>query len=313
MATDKQPNFIRFQQMHIDAARNSTDDFNFFHDKNKWEKIRENPFGGPIVLGFQLACLIEYQINLHRQRHDEHSLIDDYKLQYSNYQFSFARALKPDEAVTVHIKNSRLRTGDQPALSNRIFIKSEDDLILMGTKKETTAPLCKLDWSHTVPGELIHHSDRDYIAQTPYFLKRKFMNTGNAKNFLTGSNAEQSLYIDELENKVCFPETFPISLLSCALLERAHKEQHDFHTNPMVYTAHFFSIDRATLRKVKSNDTLHILIKNPTQVDQLKGLGNSTVNQIQYECVGIINDKALLYQAQIWLAPLAEIIRATTN
>jgi hypothetical protein len=42
-----------YQQIHIDAARNATDDFNPFHDQKKWSRIHGNPFGMPIVLGFQ--------------------------------------------------------------------------------------------------------------------------------------------------------------------------------------------------------------------------------------------------------------------
>ena len=43
-----------FSQAHIDVARNSTDDFNPFHDPLRWQRIEGNPFGSPIALGFQL-------------------------------------------------------------------------------------------------------------------------------------------------------------------------------------------------------------------------------------------------------------------
>ena len=52
-----EPHYI-FNNIHIDVARNSTDDFNLFHDKLKWSEIEGNPFGGPIVLGFQLLGFI---------------------------------------------------------------------------------------------------------------------------------------------------------------------------------------------------------------------------------------------------------------
>ncbi len=42
-----------YQQIYIDAARNATDGFNPFHDQKKWSRIHGNPFGMPIVLGFQ--------------------------------------------------------------------------------------------------------------------------------------------------------------------------------------------------------------------------------------------------------------------
>ena len=47
-----------FDQLHIDVARIATDDFNLFHDSKKWQYIKNNPFNGTIVLGFQLESLI---------------------------------------------------------------------------------------------------------------------------------------------------------------------------------------------------------------------------------------------------------------
>ena len=47
-----------FEQLHIDVARNTTDDFNPFHDPKRWQRIRNNPFGSTIVLGFQTEFLV---------------------------------------------------------------------------------------------------------------------------------------------------------------------------------------------------------------------------------------------------------------
>jgi len=52
-----QPGFS-FSQLHIDVARNAIGDFNPFHDPVKWHRIQGNPFGGPIVMGFQLEMLL---------------------------------------------------------------------------------------------------------------------------------------------------------------------------------------------------------------------------------------------------------------
>jgi len=65
-ATDGGSMPLAFQQIHIDAARNATDDFNPFHDPRKARLVRGNPFAGTIVLGFQLEGLIEHAIDLHR-------------------------------------------------------------------------------------------------------------------------------------------------------------------------------------------------------------------------------------------------------
>ncbi len=42
----------QFSQIHIDVACNATDDFNLIHDSQRWSRIVNNPFQGPIILGF---------------------------------------------------------------------------------------------------------------------------------------------------------------------------------------------------------------------------------------------------------------------
>ena len=123
------------------------------------------------------------------------------------------------------------------------------------------------------------------------------MNTSNAKNFLCGSFVDQSLYFDELNNTADFPEIFPCSLISCGLLEKALKNHHNFEENPMVYTTHKITLDRMLLGKLKSNDALHILIKElPDQPGS-------------YECYGLIQDNQILYRGIISLTSLQNILK----
>ena len=88
-----------FEQIHIEVARNATDDFNLFHDKHKWLEITHNPFKGPIVLGFQLNTLIEYQLRLYRETLHEDQIITDKQLRFSNYQINFVNALRPRQEM----------------------------------------------------------------------------------------------------------------------------------------------------------------------------------------------------------------------
>ena len=308
--TTESPQGFIFEQIHIDAARNSSDDFNLFHDKNKWQRIRDNPFGGPIVLGFQLECLIEYRMCLHRRQHGEDALIAQRALRYSNYQLTFADVVRPGEPVFIDIKNSQLGGGDNITLANRVALKKDGGLVLLGYKKESQRPLfppavdlSQLPALHELP-------DRCHIANSGFFLKRKFMNTGNAKNFLSGSLAEQDDYFDELEDKASFPEIFPVSLVSCALLEHGRNAGHDFEREPMVYTGHKISVDRQHLCNVKSNDEVHLLIRKATAPEGDKGLGGSTVAHHLYHCLGIVGDATPLFWAEIAITPLDEIVKA---
>lgn len=299
---------MKFSQIHIEAARNSTDDFNLFHDKHKWRRIRANPFGGPIALGFQLECLIEYQLRCYRLANNEAALIDDNQLSFSNYQFSFANVVRPDTEMQVDIRRSQFNTSDGGLLSNRVMLKAGGRPVLVGHKKESVRPLALPDADMSGLPSLHDVPDRSYVEDGRYFLKRKFMNVGNAKNFLSGSLAEQADYFDELEGRVNFPEVFPVGLISGALLERAMAQGHDFEKAPMVYTSHHISIDRRRLQLLKSNDRLDILVSKPRQVAAVKGLGMSAIPQSVYDCYGLLDGGLLLYQAEIALAALDDIL-----
>ncbi|MCK9605401.1 MAG: hypothetical protein M0R33_03005 [Methylomonas sp.] len=297
-----------FTQLHIDVARNATDDFNLFHDSKHWHKIKDNPFQGPITLGFQLESLVEGKLTVFRREADEQALIIEHKLNFSNYQFSFANAIKAGQFVEVEIKSSQFKRQPSPMLSNRIMVKSDNNLALLGFKKETTEPLylanpCFPDW-----GDLRRQTDRGNLSGG-YFLKRKFMTTSNAKNFLCGSLRDQTEFFDELQDKVIFPEMFPCALLSSALLEKAQKKAHDFEKNPMVYTSHKISIDRRLLSELKSNDALHILIK-PADNSAEHDFGEASATALDYECYGMVSNNALLFRALISLAPLELILQS---
>lgn len=284
-----------FTPLHVDIARNSTDDFNLFHDKMKWQEVHHNPFGGPILLGFQLEMLIEGAVQQHRREHDEQQLIEDQQMHFSNYQFAFANAVRPHQNVEVLIKKSQLgETDGNRTLSNRLVVKADGKLSLMGFKKESQHPLTLADAELPDLSQLSRSTDREFLPGTDYFVKRKFMTTSNAKNFLCSSLQEQSEFINEVEGKARFPEIFPCALLSSALLEKAKLEGLDFKREPMVYSSHKISIDRRQLNRLQSNDCIHILILQ-RPVESL---------ETEVECYGIINGQNLLYRALISLMPM---------
>ncbi len=299
-----------FDQLHIDVARNATDDFNLFHDSKKWQYIKNNPFNGTIVLGFQLESLIEHKVLLYRQIHKEQKLISDNKLRFSNYHFSFVNAVKPRQLVSIDIKESQLKKGENTTLSNRITVKADGLLALMGSKKESQVALFLPNLDLPKFDKLRLHPDRSFLPNGIFFLKRKFINISNAKNFLCGSLVDQDDYFDEIHYKAIFPEIFPCSLISCALLEKAQIEQYDFEQNPMVYLSHKISIDRMLLEQLKSNDALHLLVKQLSVENESTDQIGHTEVRYDYECYGLIKDNAVLFRALISLAPLDKILKS---
>jgi len=297
-----------FEQIHIEVARNATDDFNLFHDKHKWLEITHNPFKGPIVLGFQLNTLIEYQMRLYREAHHEDEIIADKQLRFSNYQVIFVNALRPRQEMLLEIKKTLIKTIPELTLTNRVTIKSQGKTILLGYKKETPTPLFLADTDLSTLPELKSVADKTLVPGSDFFLKRKWMHNGNVKNFLSGSLAEQSDYFDELTHVANYPEVFPCSLTSGVLLEKAQLENHDFKANPMVYTSHDISVDRFLVKQIKNNDKVYILVRQlPESKDNT--LNHTSILLRTYECYGLLENREILFRIKLNLVPLKNIIK----
>lgn len=294
--------FLRFDQIHIDVARNSTDDFNPFHDPLRWKNISGNPFGSPIALGFQLEFLASDRVA--RQRVAEGHL-PMAQLVYRNFEFSFAGALRAGEAFQIDVKKTVDKIGRGDGLSNRVVVRKADrSPVLIGTQSDTPSPRVSAERGPGDGPPLSDLPDRWIAPDTGVFLKRKFLNTSNAKNFALGTLCRQHDYIDELDERVFFAPLFTASLISCALLERGWAHQHDFEAEPMVYTSHQISVDMDLQQGLRSNDKLHILVEPPEQLAPGKGLGKANVQQQRYRCQGVVGDDRPLFQASVQLAPL---------
>ncbi len=287
-----------FSQLHIDVARFATDDFNLFHDPNKWHRLCGNPFGGPIVLGFQMETWLAEAVAGYRRTHDDPALVEG--LRCSNYQINFAAALNPGQRFGLVIKPSQW-DQTRKVLGNRVLLRSDHGIVLAGHHKLSHEPLVLPACSPDGLPELTTCPDRCELPGN-YFLKRKFMMTANAKNFLLGSLVDPGRYFDELEERVEFPEMFPVSYISCALLERAWHFGHDFERAPMVYTRHEISIDREVVARISSNDPLHVLVASQGEDGGRAG----------FVCLGLIGN-GLLFRARIELMPLQEVVKAATR
>ena len=297
------------EQLHIDVARNATDDFNPFHDLHRWQNIHANPFDGPIALGFQLAGLALDRISQHRDTVGEGNLAWANKLFFSNYQFTFASAVTANSELEVQVRRTSNRIDARGELSNRVMLKTSGRLALMGMRRDTRRPTLPLRFPSDIPFALEQIEDRTILPGSGYFLKRKYLMTSNGKNFCAGCFIPQHHYFDELADKVYFPPAFVLSLVSCALLERAWSEGHDFEARPYLYTNHTFSFDKRLQRQLKSNDRIHLLVSGAENGTAEDGLGNSGIPQIQHHCYGILNENQVLFHGRVGLAELEDVLK----
>lgn len=300
---------LSFEQLHIDVARNSTDDFNPFHDPRRWRRIDGNPFGTTIALGFQMEMLAADRVSRHRGDTDPCASAGQDGLHYSNFEFQFARALRAGERFEVQVRDTVTADGGR-GISNRVLLRAEDGgLVLRGSVSETAEPRFMPDDEPSGLPSLQHLPDRTRAPGTPYFVKRKFLNTSNGKNFVLGALCKQHDYFDELDERVCFPPLFTAALVSCALLEKGWAEHYDFEADPMVYVSHQISVDKRLQRALRSNDVLHLLVDGPHPVE-IPGRGGGRPAALQqYRCFCLVHGRETLFRASLRLAPLHSFVR----
>ncbi|MCB1772161.1 MAG: MaoC family dehydratase [Gammaproteobacteria bacterium] len=292
---------LRFDQIHIDVARNATDDFNPFHDPGRWRNIHGNPFAGPIALGFQLELLAADRIS--RLRRDAAETLP--ASAFSSYDFRFANALRAGEVFYVDVRKTLRDHQGDGGYTNRVVLRKQNgDLVLMGNRHDAACARFLPEWQlGDLPGTK-GRQDRALLADNDWFLKRKYLNTSNGKNFAVGALCQQSDYFDEICDKVHFPALFTASLISCALLERGRHANYDFEADPMVYLSHQISIDNQVQDSLRSNDCLDILVEGPSITTDTRGLTAGHGEQMTYRCFGIARESELLFRAVVKLAPL---------
>ena len=297
---------FRFREFHLDVARNSSDDFNPLHDPKKWDSVEGNPFGGPVVSVFQLECLIEYLLRRGRSPM-ESRIVEQRGLRFCNYHFTFTGYLRPGDDFQVRIQPSTLNPGAGNTLSNRIYIRKSGELILAGSVRQTPSLLYRSSHDPAQLSEVEREADITYIPGTEYFLKRKYLSTANAKNFVTGCLVDQAYYFDEVQDRVSFPDMVPVSFVSSALFEKNLADNVDVRRHPTVHVRHSISIDQALARDLRSNDRLHVLVTGPEQALPPAALGQFQVPAQRYECFGLVRDNQMLFCAQVFLVPLSAV------
>jgi len=294
-----------FTQMHIEAARNSTDDFNLFHDKLRWDMIPQNPFGGPIALGFQLGCFIETQVDAMRLNDTSTAPDTTQEYPFSGFEFTFAGVVKPGDSISLRFKPGRNKEKDGVnTYSNRLMLMAHNKPVILGYKREYSHMPELLPIAFPSRDDVINAEDRGFVQAGSFFVKHKYMIVGNAKNFLTSAFAEQSHYIDEFEDKVNFPQMYPLGLLSSALLERAQADNYDLKSNPMIYVSHKLVIDKQQVDALRSNHRIMILVSE--QIDK----EDSDKQQKTQYCVAYSQDDKPLFCAAVELMPLSELLKA---
>ena len=290
---------VSFNQLHVEMARNATGDFNPFHDAIKWQLIRNNRFGAPIVLGFQLEMLLAHAVAQQRREALANGSQPLPVPRFGCYRFTFAEAVRVGEPVEVEVKAAHLGRRHGGTIGNRVFLRKEGRTAVAGRVEHRGERPEAMRLDFRPPAGLAELPDHSWLAGGRHFLKHRVLQASDAKNFLAGSQIAPHHYFDDLEGRARFPELFPLSLVSSALLERAASSGYDFMARPLVYAAHDLSIDLQRLRQLRDGQQLHLLVEGPLATAASR-------EHLRYRCLGLLSRGELLFVADIRLAPLSE-------
>jgi outer membrane receptor for Fe3+-dicitrate len=90
---------------------------------------------------------------------------------------------RSQDNLTAIIKKLRMSSDNKTVLSNRLVIKNEQGIVLMGFKSESNVPLFANEQGLFSTFNTKYVFDRTTIDESDYFYKRKYTTNSNAKNF----------------------------------------------------------------------------------------------------------------------------------
>ena len=298
----------RFTQAAIDRARLASRDPNLVHDPQCWQSVSGNPFGGPIVLGFQMVGLVEQALRRCRAEQGEDIFVRDHRLSCSHYQLNFLKAVRPDEPVTVEIKDTRYTDTPDLQLNNRVLLRADDHLALMGHKREAFGPLLLEDYDFTEVDELDTAASGTYLRCCNHFLVRRVLRLSAARQFTAGCG--EPLTASDLNlgpSAPGFSEVYPLALISGALVRKAANDGWNLRSTPLVYKSHELCIDRDKLAAVEDGCRLALLVTQRV----IDGVSERRPAGIDYEnlCFGVLPDRSILFRARLIVSALASTLK----
>jgi len=237
----------------------------------------DTPVGGPIVLGFQLATLIDSQISsldLSRQR-----CSDKFNRDYvsSSYDIRFLRPARSYEVMRIHVKTAPPNNSNEGVVrkqkSDRILISGESGSTALGLRKTSVEQIdqhsalmhsglvgrnCASSCLNTIG--FYHQHKRIDIQSGSRFLKASLGTDLNSDD----SNKRGLLSDSCIEKNVCckLSSMYPVALSSSVLAKCPLLTDINLNATQLVYSRLNLSINNAVSDRIKDGDILDYWVGN---------------------------------------------------
>jgi|GEM_PF-5923434 len=302
-----------FTQSDVDTVRSISDDANPIHDPEKWSKVQNNPFDGPIVLGFQLVELAARATSsplLHQAQCAKKSRPPSRRTVINRYRVTFLNAVKANE--TVDIKASATRHLDCGVTTRQRFVaRSGSSIVLKGYREIVMATEDKRDDMFADVGQGGERSTVGMIGSRAVMTTEKLLSTTHASRFAKACG--DSTHDNNVHGlRGLASDIYPVSMTSGALVRYAISSGWDLSVRPFVYKSQDIRIDSSRLSQMSTSTaiTLQTQLQNSAEDSMTDAMGT---DDFAFFCTGLLPDKSPLFCVRLVVSALGPVSQSNSD
>ena len=300
-----------FTQSEVDTVRSITDDGNPIHDPDKWHNVQNNPFDGPIVLGFQLVELAARATSdsaLGQSAYTKAARPVHQTTIYNRYRVTFLNAVKADERV--EMTASAVRRLDSVGSSRQRFVaRTCESIVMKGYRETVTESSGNTDYMFDGIEPINGSGGSNAVQHHSVMTTQKLLSTAHARRFATAcgdSNHQNNVHgLRGLASDI-----YPVSMTSGALVQYASSCGWDLSVRPFVYRSQDIRIDSSRLDGLSTNTaiTLQTRLVASAEDDRNDALGT---DEFAFVCTGSLPDKTVLFCVRLVVNALGEDVQSS--
>jgi len=296
-----------FTQSDLDSVRSISDDGNPIHDPSVWCKVQNNPFDGPIVLGFQLVELAARATSdtfLNESRYKASANSAPHSGVYSRYRVTFLNAVLPN--VNVEMKASPVRKIEsEKTLRQRFVARSAGNIVLKGYRETVVGNSENTDYmfSGIDQGERLGSSSAQPDGEV--MITETQLLTTHARRFAKACG--DSVHQNNVHGlRGLASDIYPVSMTSGALVRYAINSGWDLCARPLVYRSQDIRIDSSRLNGLSGNTAISLQTRRDTshRGTQTNEMGAS---DFAFVCTGTMSDGSVLFCVRLVVSALGNV------
>jgi len=296
-----------FTQSDVDSVRSISDDGNPIHDPSVWYKVQNNPFDGPIVLGYQLVELAaratsdsilnesQYRANASSTPHDGI---------YSRYRVTFLNAVRPNE--NVEMKASAIRKIESEEVVRQRFVaRSAGTIVLKGYRETVVGNSENTDYMFAGIDQRERFGRSSAQTDGEVMTTEAQLSTSHARRFAKACG--DSVHQNNVHGlRGLASDIYPVSMTSGALVRYAINSGWDLCARPLVYRSQDIRIDSSRLMGLSGNTAISLQTRREASRDGIQA-DETGASDFAFVCKGMMSDGSVLFCVRLVVSALGNV------